>query len=155
SQVPPLWPQMSRACGCRRASAARSAGVDSSGCWVPSVLNQVCCRIGAWSFVAWATIASSEGADARRDTQNLAPTIGPCPVHRAVPDAPVQLAQARLDVLAARIAQSEGAVVIMRQRRDHLVILLPQLFGGRVRGKGQAHRDAEPLDAQAVGVPEQ
>ena len=57
-------------------------------------------------------------------------------------------------MLAAHVAQAERAVVIMCQRRDHFVILLPQLLWGWVSGQVQTHGNAEPLDAQTGGVVE-
>ena len=44
---PPAWAQANFTVGCRRASTASSAGVDSPGSSFPPALNHVCCMISA------------------------------------------------------------------------------------------------------------
>jgi hypothetical protein len=53
------------------------------------------------------------------------------------------------------VAQAEGAVVVVGQRRQDLVVLLADLGRRRVAQEGHAHVDADAADAETRGAAQQ
>ncbi len=71
--------------------------------------------------------------------------------HRPGGDAAFDFRKTLLDVVAADVAKPKGAIVVVLEGLEHLIILFLQIFRSRLFGPAHAHIEAEPLDSHAVG----
>ncbi len=144
SQSPPVWPQMRRMSGFRRASATRSFGRGFAGVVAhdlePGVLED-----DRLQFVR----AADEGVEFRFVAVAGDPKFDAD--HRTVGDAAIEFGEAFRGIFPAEVNEPEKAVRPLGQHGEHLVVLFAKICRRRVLAPGVAHIEAEAFDTHAVG----